>query len=257
MPLMPAPPMPTKCTRLTLCFMPHPRTWQCDAARDARCTRRRRVGRIALADAMRGDRHRQRLRARQCAEHAGERRVGAGQFGLRHHDRGAGVEQEARVRGLLVGDRAGQRHDDRAQADRGELRDGERAAAADDEVGPCVARRHVVDERHAFGVDARASHTRRAARRCGARRPGARRSGARASGSRASADRHALVQCRAPRLPPTTSRRSGPARSGEALRGRRDRDDRRRAADCRPTSRASTRRRATRRGKPSSTRSAP
>ena len=65
------------------------------------------------------------------------------------------VDEEARVRGLLVGDRARQRDDERAQAHRGEFADRERAAPGDGDVRPGVARGHVVDERDALGVDAR------------------------------------------------------------------------------------------------------
>ena len=98
----------------------------------------------------------QGIGARQRTEETGQRRRRAGQFRLRQHDRRTGIEQEARVRGLLVGDRAGQRDDDGAETHRSQLGHGQCTAAADDDVGPRVARRHIVDERYAFGRHVRA-----------------------------------------------------------------------------------------------------
>ncbi len=65
---------------------------------------------------------------------------------------GARVDEELRIGALLVGDGAGQRNHERAEPHGGELRYGERTAATDHEVGPRVACRHVVDERHALAV---------------------------------------------------------------------------------------------------------
>jgi hypothetical protein len=72
---------------------------------------------------------------------------------LRDPMRRAGRGEKIRVRRLLVGDRAGQRNHDRAKPDGSELRDGDRAAATNNQVGPRVARRHVIDERDALGID--------------------------------------------------------------------------------------------------------
>ena len=49
----------------------------------------------------------------------------------------------------------GKRHDDRGDADSRQLGHGDRAAAAEDEVGIGIVRCHVVDERHALRRDAR------------------------------------------------------------------------------------------------------
>ena len=144
MPLMPAPPMPTKWTRLTLCFIvAAPQAMQASATRSA--ASRRASLRPAIG-------HREQRLAR-------ERREARGQpFGreirLRDRERRAGSDEKLRVRALLVGDRARQRHDDRGHAHGRELRDGDGAAAAEDDVGVGVVRRHVVDERHALRRDA-------------------------------------------------------------------------------------------------------
>ena len=56
------------------------------------------------------------------------------------------LDEEARVGGLVVVHRVRERHQDARHAAGGELGDGHRAGAADDEVGLGVAARHVVDE---------------------------------------------------------------------------------------------------------------
>ena len=129
--------MPTKWTRLTLCFMRAARfARSCDArVGDA-------LGGVALADARaRAIGHRQQRRARRVLAStpaSGARGVSSR---LRQHDRARRRRRRKRALArLVVGDRAGQRHEDRADADGGELGDGQRAAAADDEVGLSVAR---------------------------------------------------------------------------------------------------------------------
>ena len=209
MPLIPAPPMPTKWTRLTLCFI---------AASPARCRRRRRAPRRRGARPC-ARRSPSRAALRACTQRDASASASGVSSACGHHRRGARVDQEPRVRALLVGDRAGQRHDDRADADRGELGDRHRAAAADDEVGLRVARGHVVDERDAFGVDARVARTRRAARRRAARRPDGRRAAAPRAGCSASASGTRSFSAAAPRLPPTTSSASGPARPAKRTSG--------------------------------------
>ena len=111
-----------------------------------------RCGGVALAVRVRGARHRQRARAIDASQEIGKalRR----QSRLRLLQCGARVDQELRVGALLVGDGARQRHHDRAQADGRELGNRQRAAAADHEVRPRIARRHVVDEGDAFGGNA-------------------------------------------------------------------------------------------------------
>ena len=156
MPLMPAPPMPTKCTRLTLCFIARASSRHTSAATRAphrACRARARASAIARA---RGRSSRRRMPASRSAR----QRV------LRLLPCGAGVDQELRIGALLVGDRARQRHDDGAQAHGGEFGHRQRAAAADHEVGPRVARRHVVDERDALAVDAGRAYAARSAAMC-------------------------------------------------------------------------------------------
>jgi hypothetical protein len=48
---------------------------------------------------------------------------------------------------LVVVDRRTERHEDRADADDRELRERDAARARDDEVGPAIGARDVVDER--------------------------------------------------------------------------------------------------------------
>ena len=224
MPLMPAPPMPTKWTRLTLCFIAQ--------ASRARCTRRRRVA----------PRRGARPCARPCAIASSDSRVHATrrsasrsrrELRLRNLHRRAGVDEKLRVGALLVGDRAGQRNDDRADADRGELGDRRRAAAADDEIGLGVARGDVVDERDALGVDAGVAV--RGAQRVDvplARlmddvRPRRRR-------QERERLRHALVQAGGAEASADDEQRQRTRASGEAHFGRRHARERVAHADCRP-----------------------
>ena len=208
---MPAPPMPTKWMRLTLCFMRDRRAARCRRRRRDRRRRRlpTRRAACAIASSSRASTH-----ASSCGE-----RVRGVELGLRHHDRArrASTRKRAFAR-LLVGDRARQRHDDRADADRGELGDRERAAAADDEVGLRVARGHVVDERHALGVDAGLRV--RGAQRVDVPLAGLMhdaRARRRAASSRAPPERARSSGC-APRLPPTTSSAQRARALREALR---------------------------------------
>ena len=97
------------------------------------------------------------------------------------------------------------------------------------------------------------SRSSRAARRDASRRPGARTRGRASAGSSASACGTTSFSACAPRLPPTTSRRSGPLRAGEALRAARAaRRSRARTGIAGRTSRL----RAARRETPTRTRSA-
>ena len=188
---------------------------------------------------MRGHRHREQPRPRQCPEHAGERRLRTREFGLRDHDRAARVEQEPRVRRLLVGNRTRQRHDDRAQTDGRKLSDGECATAADDDVGPRVARRHVrMNGTHSAVTPA--SRRLRAMHRCAARRPGARCSAAPIRRSFASATgtpRSTRLRQGCRRRPAGAAARRDARSERRAARRRRCR----RAADCPPIRRAGPR----------------
>ena len=189
--------MPTKWTRLTLCFIaPIPQATQASA--DA-------IGGIGARELAPGHRHREQRFARERREACGKpfRR----QVRLRNLQRRTRIDQKLRVRALLVGDRARQRHDDRGHADGRELGHGDRAAAAENDVGVGVVRRHVVDERHALRRRRRLARTRRATRRRAARRTDARRAGASAAGISASACGTQRLIAAAPRLPPTTSSR--------------------------------------------------
>ena len=111
------------------------------------------IGRVRPPDIARRTRHRKRLLSRRLLEQCGEtiRR----QRVLRDSVRRACRCEEIRIRRLLVGDRAGKRNDDGAKAHRREFGDGDRAAAANDQIGPGVTGRHVIDEGNAFGVDFR------------------------------------------------------------------------------------------------------
>ena len=140
MPLMPAPPMPTKWMCLTLCFMP---------SSLRRCRRRRPAG-SRPAGRARARPLPSRAAADDPATRASCASVAALSSACGQRERGAGVDQEPRVGALVVGDRTRQRHDQRADPGGGELGDGQRAGAADHEVGGGVARRHVVDEGHAL-----------------------------------------------------------------------------------------------------------
>ncbi len=94
----------------------------------------------------------QELLAREAAQEAGDA-LGR-EVGLRDRECRALLHEELRVGRLLVGDRTGQRNDDRCHPDRGELRHGDRAATTHDEVGIRVSARHVVDEGDALRIDA-------------------------------------------------------------------------------------------------------
>ena len=224
------------------------------SAMQASATRARRV---RARDLARGDCAIASSDSRRAATARRAARRSRRELRLRNLQRRAGVDEKLRVGALLVGDRAGQRHDDRADADRGELGDGDRAAAADDEVGLGVARGHVVDEGDALGVDAGVARTRRAARRCAARPPGARRAAARPRGSSASAAGTRSFSACGAEAAADDEQAQRPAAAGEARLGRRQRGRSRRAADCRPIRPCAAWRPANASGKPSRMRSAP
>ena len=94
------------------------------------------------------------------------------------------------------------------------------------------------------------------ARRCAWRPPGGRSAGRSPAGAARAPPAGVSLSACAPRLPPTTSRRSGPVRPSKRTAGGGDARDRRRAADCRSTSRASRACRAIASGKPTRMRSA-
>ena len=137
---------------------------------------------------------------------------------------------------LLVGDRTGQRHDDRAETGRGELGDRQRAAAADDEVGPRVARRHVVDERRRTRPSRRAfAYAARSASMC--RSPAWwTTSGRRSTGDLRERRRHRVVQRLRAEAAADDEQAQRSRAPGEARCGRRAAPRCRRAADCRPRS---------------------
>ena len=116
MPLMPAPPMPTKCTRLTLCFI------AICATRDAGVgDASRRVGacaalRAAIAIASRRSRV---SRAQPVGEASGV------SSRCRISTAAPASTRSRALCDLVIGDRARKRHQHAADADRGELGDGE------------------------------------------------------------------------------------------------------------------------------------
>ncbi len=142
MPLMPAPPMPTKWTRLTLCFI----AWRAG-------------GRVRPPGASR----------RSCAACAPRPPCAAGARGparpatrqprgrevaLQPHLGGATALEHPRVVDLVVVRRVRERDEQARDTHGRELRDRGRAAAADDDVRFGIAARDVVDEWQAFGDDA-------------------------------------------------------------------------------------------------------
>src|SRR6188474_3541429 len=111
MPLMPEPPMPTKCT----CWMRlSTRTSGLEQVRDAR-------GRVRLSEPPRRPAHRrERLRLLdERADRAGQRL--ARELALLEHARGARGLERARVRRLVVVGRAGERHQQRRAPGYGQL----------------------------------------------------------------------------------------------------------------------------------------
>ena len=117
-----------------------------------------------------------------------------------------------RIERLVIVHRRRERHEDRRQPRRRELRHCQRAGAADDEVGPGIGLRHVVDEGAHVRFDAVLRVVSRAPARCAARRPDAARRGATAASIIASAAGTTAFSRAAPWLPPITSNRSGPLR---------------------------------------------
>ena len=185
-------------------------------ARDAR--RRRRARRRRLAVRVRGVAPSRARAARSSAGSSSARRSRRQRRLRLTSMRAPRVDEELRVGALLVGDRAGQRDEERAQAHRGELGDGDRAAAADHEVGPRVARRHVVDERDALGRRRRRrAYASRSASMCFS--PAWWTIGGRASrGSRASAAGTQLVQRLRAEAAADDEQAQRPVAPGEALR---------------------------------------
>ena len=115
---------------------------------DARRRRRRAPSARAAA------RHREQRVARSSAAASSASRSG-GELGLRHPSIAAPASTRNCALALCSSAIApGSGTMIAPTPDGRELGDGDRAAAADHEVGPRVARRHVVDERHALGRDA-------------------------------------------------------------------------------------------------------
>src|SRR4051794_1808727 len=116
MPDMPEPPMPTKCSALTLCRMRELLAEVCASAR-----------RIGLAERSRAARHVEELAAVEATEDRRELR-GRG-LQLLHGDARLAIGEESGVGGLLVGNEERQRKEDRGDAGCGDLRHGDRAGA--------------------------------------------------------------------------------------------------------------------------------
>ncbi|KAI3478034.1 hypothetical protein L1887_60086 [Cichorium endivia] len=74
---------------------------------------------------------------------------------LWHQEGGAFTCQIMGVVGLVVVDRMGQRHQQRWQAGRGQLADGQRAGTAHHQIGPAIGLGHVLDERLYLSLDPR------------------------------------------------------------------------------------------------------
>ncbi len=217
MPLMPAPPMPTKCTRLTLCFIAIcASSMHASATRSVASVRRDAGARRSPSPAGAPASHRGSRSARRPAVSSA--------CGIT-----AAAPASTRNFALCVCSSAiapGKRHDHAAHADGGESRRPSSAPPRQMTRSALrVAARHVVDERHAFAP--RRRPPRRRAQRIDVRlarlmhdlRP-------RLRSEQRERRRHAFVQRRRrPRLPPTTSRLERPAATGEALLRRRDRDD--------------------------------
>jgi len=93
--------------------------------------------------------HLQHLAARVVADQANRFRR---HLALRQQDCAAGVGEKSGVRRLVVVNRRRVRHDNARHAGRREFGDGQRAGAANDEVGPFVGAGHVVDKGNAVGL---------------------------------------------------------------------------------------------------------
>ncbi len=76
------------------------------------------------------------------------------QLGLRQVQRGALAGHELGVGALVLCRRHNQRHQNARHARHRKFRDGDRAGAAQHDIGLGIALRDVVDERHDLGVDA-------------------------------------------------------------------------------------------------------
>src|SRR3954471_24490012 len=125
MPDMPEPPMPTKCSDLTLCRMGELLAEVGTAAR-----------RIGLAERTGPARHVEELRAVEAAEDGRELR-GRG-LELFHRDARLAIGEEGGVRGLLVGDEERKRKEERGDTGCGDLRHGDGTRAAHEHVAPGV-----------------------------------------------------------------------------------------------------------------------
>src|SRR3954468_14217234 len=133
MPDMPEPPMPTKWTRFTLCRMGKLHAQVGTSA-----------GGVGFAEGARLARNFGEsisIKAKQDLREL---------FGLGgelvQRDARVPVGEEPRVGGLLVDHEPGEWKEDRGHASRRDLGDGDRPRAADEQVAPRIAPRHVVDE---------------------------------------------------------------------------------------------------------------
>ena len=204
---------PTKCTRLTLCFMRR----LAAPAMHACATRS-----VASARPSRARRHRHREQTARASSRRGNSASRAGDSSrLRQEHRAAGIDQKPRVVRLLVGDRARQRNEHRRRRPRdGQFRDRQRrrCGTARDPLphsaAPCRSMKGKT-----LGVDARG-------RVGGAQSVDVALAGlmrdqrARRRRQQRQRRRHAFVQRRLRRrLPPMTSSRSGPLRPANRSSG--------------------------------------
>ena len=153
---------------------------------------------------------------------------------LRNPQGRIGLRQHAGIGELVLIDRAGQRHQDRGPADRGEFGDGAGAGARHHQMARRQPRRQIAEERRQLGIDLEPvidrayprhvflAHLLRQDQAAPQRRlqPSRR------------ADGTMSLITRAPWLPPTTSRRKRPVRFGRSKRhrgGGKDRGTHRRA----------------------------
>ncbi len=141
MPLMPAPPMPTKWMFLTMCFI---ESVLCQGP-PSRGKSRRHAGLPRFGQAARQARHVFQLWPRQAGQRL--RQPLRGQCVLLHQHRGALLRQELRVGGLVVVHRVRKRYEQGRHTGGGHFGNRHRARAADDQVGVGVGRRHVVDKK--------------------------------------------------------------------------------------------------------------
>ena len=208
MPAMPAPPMPTKWIVADAAHpIVHARASAASRHAAASCLRR-----VRAAPARARPRPSRRAGRSRRGSSCSARASALGVSSCSAITRPAPARREVpRVARLVIVDRGAERHEDRADADDRELRERDAARARDDEIGPAIRARHVVDERVDARLDAGFRVRLARARRRRYDRPDAKPRAARPAGQLGERARQRLIQD--PRAVAAADRRAARRRS--------------------------------------------